>query len=464
MIVSTLLLSMQWFPIFISAICILSLWVFRWRHETLAAKYASWQNEAQAIEIATHNALYQFGLKRKKLRGQTIVENEDLKPNNDNYKPSYPTITIVIPVYKDEEQLKYLLPRLQKMQYNGKFEIIVSDQIASEDTHDIVRQYATDFPNLRYTRIPPSSRQIERRKLAITLGIKAARSEWVIIIKPHTVPETNDWLQHFAQNLDPEINFVETYYNYYDDGSLKARRAILERVRAFNLRLNAYEQGLILGSSPANYAVRKTWFIQQRGFAESLTLPFGEDSIFAYAHANANHSIMLCSPDTKLMEYLPNNKELLNRRIRRAETIKYILHMGWKKSAANSLTHRLHQSFLEKVIWCHPRWYCLREHFCSLFFYLFLFCFIFYTIWRTRSIIEECVYNLNYIYSDLIMLLFLFIFLFVPIRQLRCTLRALNERKYGLYIIFYDLLQPWKSLAISIKRSFYHDSFVHHKI
>lgn len=437
--------------------------MFRWRHDTLAAKYAQWQDEAQAIEAATHNALYRILPHRHRLRGQNVVggadgDSEPGKPEEE--KPAYPRISIVVPVHNDARQLEYLLPRLLGMPYNGKFEVIVADQIASEDNRDVVRRLETRHPTLRYTRIPASSRQIELRKLAITLGIKAARGEWVIVISPYTVPETDEWLQHFAQNLDPELNFVEAYYNYYDDGSLKARRAILERVRAFNLRLNAYEQGLVIGCASANYAVRKKWFVEESGFSDSLTLPFGEEAIFAYCHAEADHSMLLCSPDTKLTEYLPEDSEVTFRRIRFSETMRHIMRTGHSGTAAANGGNISHRPVMERLLWRHVRWYRLRERLCAVLAYVFLLSSSTYIAWRLWTDIAQRAYSAGFVVADIAMPMLVFLAIALPVFQLRKTLHALDERKYGLYVILYDLLQPWRALATGFRRRLLSGTFV----
>lgn len=437
--------------------------MFRWRHDTLAAKYAMWQDEAQTIEAATHNALYRILPHRHRLRGQNVVgaaDEENSADKQDDGKPAYPRISVVVPVHNDWRQLDYLLPRLLEMPYNGRFEVIVADQIASEDNRDVVRRLETRYPTLRYTRVPPSSRQIELRKLAITLGIKAARGEWAIVISPYTVPETSQWLQHFAQNLDSELNFVEAYYNYYDDGSLKARRAILERVRKFNLRLNAYEQGLVIGCASANYAVRKKWFVEENGFSDSLTLPFGEEAIFAYRHAEASHSMLLCSPDTKLTEYLPEDSEITNRRIRFSETMRHIMRTSYKDTAAANGATNGRRPVMERLLWRHVRWYRLRERLCQLLAYIFLLSSSACIAWRLWGDLARQAYSTACLGADTAMLVLVALSFVLPIFQLRKTLRALDERKYGLYIILYDLLQPWRALVTGFRRRMLSGTFV----
>lgn len=457
----------QWLPVGASALFLFLLWLFKWRHDTLAAKYARWQTEAQAIEVATHNALYKLWPVRRRTRAEraAVARGEQNADAADAQLP-YPFVSIVVPAGNNTKELEYLLPRLLRMQYDGKFEIVVADQLALDENHDAVSRLAYAARPVRYTRVPRSSRQIELHKLAITLGVKAAYGEWVIVISPHTVPENDEWLKHFAENLTPGIDFVEAYYNYYDDGSLKARRAIMERVRDFNLRLNAYEQGLVLGCSTANYAVRKTWFVQQGGFADSLTLPFGEETIFAYRHAVVERSTLLCSPDTKLTEYVPDGETLTLRRIFRAETFRQLLHLGRRHEArrgGNATPPRRH-SLPAIWLWRHAWWYRLRNRLCALLTYLLAATLTGYAAWRGFTDAAAGVYDTAQLWPDLAMIFALLLSIILPLYTLRRTLRALHERKYGLYILAYDLMQPWRSLATGIRRRLRRRTFVRRNI
>jgi len=402
------LLSLTALPIALlitSGVCLLMLFLWRWRYDGLAAKYAAWQCEGQAVEKATHAAV-------------------SGTPENTN--PPYPFISIVVPAHNQAHQLATLLPLLFEQRYEGNYEVIVADEISEDDTVDLMKQQMAVHPALRMTYVPRTSRQIELRKLAITLGIKAARGEWVVVVNPDTHPQTDLWLQHYAQNLDAALNMVEAYYNYGDNGSRKARRAIMERVRAFNMRLSAFEAGIVLGSETANYAVRRSWFLAQGGFADSLLLPFGEESLFAHFHAETDHTLLLCSADTKLIEELPSRHELNFRRVAVAETL-------------HRMTGR-------------ATWYRYREVLLSFALYLALFAIIFYAALRIASDVLASAYNLSLLWGDLLCLLFIVLTLTLPIALLRRSLRALSERKYGIYIWLFDALQPLRRMRVKWHR------------
>lgn len=391
---------------------ILAVFGLRWRHYSLARKYAHWQKEAQAVEVATHVALYD---------------------QSYNEVPVYPNISVVVPARNQATQLEAVLLKLLHQEYAGQFEVIVADQKSTDDTMDVVKRLQERYANLRLTYVPQSSRYIELRKLAVTLGIKASYSDWVIVVNPETVPVTKQWLQHYSENLLPDIDFVEAYYNYEYDESETARRAILERVRTLCQRLSAYENGCVLGCGTANFAVRKAWFIEQQGFADSLNIPFGEENIFAYNHAKPERTAYLCSPDTKLLEEMPTSHEMREQRICDAEA------NGMLKGAACK--------------------YRVRESAASVFLYAALSLNLLYGALRVWQDVENTVYSMSFVYTDVLSLLCWVSLFAIPALALRRSAKALGEMPFGVYVLWHELLQPWRNRLIAFARHLHRNDF-----
>lgn len=396
----------------VACIFILAIYLLRWRHYRLLRKYALWQHEAQEIEVATHIALYN---------------------QKSNEQPIYPKVSIVIPSRNQAEQLNILLPILLEQEYKGNYEVIVVDQKSSDDTSLVIKNFTNNYKNLRYTFVPTTSRHIELRKLAITLGIKASFSEWVIVLNPDTIPDSKCWLQHYAENLQPGVDFIRAYYNYENNGTNVSRCAIVERLRHFSIDLSAYEQGHILSCETANYAVRKKWFIEQQGFADSLTLPFGEERFFAYYHASSERTTMLCSSDTSVTEIMPNKQEIHEVRMYASEAKKYLKGINVR--------------------------YNMREVLSTCLLYLSTIIAAAYT--TLRAIHDICIayYSQEFIYTDSLCLLIWICLLVLPAWMLRIGAKAVKQNSFGLYIYLHELLEPWRSISTKWMRYIHKNEF-----
>ncbi len=394
----------------VATIALLLQYLLRLRHFQLVSKYVSWQAETQAVEQATQEALIS-GLDKSKIFVSLIV------PLNEH----------------NASQAESLVDLLFAQETDIPFEVILAEEDLSDEVKDVYHRRKKVYAQIRYTFVPDTSRYIERRKLAITLGIKASRGEWSIILNPETHPIDNRWLYHYMQNLTDDINFVEAYYNYENDGSRLSRRVIFDSVTDWVKRLNAYEKGCVLGCNTSNWAVRNSWFIAQNGFADSLNIVLGEEAIFSNRHATSDQTLLLCSPSTKLEEKIPSSKEMLIRSL-------------FKSEAKQHFAKGSNQ-------------YYRQESFATVLVYLFCFFILSYIVGRLTTIVNAPTYQVQWLYADVVAILLIVIGAVLPWCFIRRSLRMLNERKYGAYIFIYYLLRPFRSFSIEWERWLHKQEF-----
>lgn len=227
-------------------------------------------------------------------------------------------------------------------------------------------------------------------------------------------------LQHYAENLQPGVDFIRAYYNYEDNGTYISKCAIIERLRHYAIALSAYEHGHILDCETANYAVRKSWFIEQQGFADSLTLPFGEEKIFAYNHATAERTTMLCSADTGVTENMPDKHELHEFRMYASEAKRHLKGIATR--------------------------YSIREAIASILLYLSTFILTAYATLRATHDISHSCYSEPYLYTDLLSIVLGLCIIALPAWMMHIGAKAVKGKSYGPYIYFHELLLPWRNL------------------
>lgn len=345
----------------------------------------------------------------------------------------FPAVSIVVPARNQADRLEKLLPALFTQDYPEAFEVIVVDQKSTDDTPLLLKRQEQTYPHLRHSYVPATSRHIELRKLAVTLGIKAAYNEWVIVVNPDTIPASAQWLREYAAFLKPEYDFVEAYFNYDDNYSCIARRAIVERLRRFCFRLRAFRNGRVIGCEPANYAVRKEWFITQKGFADSLTLPFGEEYIFATRHADPARCRFLCSESTKLLEELPSRRELKAQRVRNAEVTRLLRH--------------------------DTRRYRWQESLASSFLFLALLSNLLYAACLYPRIEAALPYGYFFLCTDIMSLLCWLLLFTLPALLLRKSAAVAGEHFFLFYPLWFEIMQPFRNVLVGLSRRFRHTDF-----
>ena len=108
------------------------------------------------------------------------------------------TFSLVMTVHDQAEEIRNELPRLLEQQYED-YEVIVVDEHSSDETADLLNYMKTDHPQLYTTFLPKYQFQQFRRRLAFTLGVKAARKEWIVFTDLTTTPPSHTWLEELSE-------------------------------------------------------------------------------------------------------------------------------------------------------------------------------------------------------------------------------------------------------------------------
>ena len=134
--------------------------------------------------------------------------------NNTENKP---TFSIIIAVHDQAHELEQNLPQLLTQQYDGNYEVIVVDESSSDETSDVLKQLKDTHQHLYTTFLPKYQFQKNRRRLALTLGVKAAKYQWVIFTDINTLPPSDTWLQELAAFTIPPTELLLGYYRRKKD-------------------------------------------------------------------------------------------------------------------------------------------------------------------------------------------------------------------------------------------------------
>lgn len=120
--------------------------------------------------------------------------------------------SVIMTVYDNGAELEEHLKDFLTQDYPEGYEVIVVDESSTDDTDDVLTLHRQQFPHLYKTFLPKPHREITRKKLALTIGVKAAKNEWVIFGDIHSWPPSENWLKELSENLD---SMSELYLGYF---------------------------------------------------------------------------------------------------------------------------------------------------------------------------------------------------------------------------------------------------------
>lgn len=410
-------------------LCLLLTWRWRWRDYLLPFRIN--KHIAQDINGDTSMVL------------ETAPQPEDITA----FARPVPQVSLVIPCCNQVDVLRQNLPIFLSQNHQA-FEIIIVDEASTDETIEFVNYLSSEHPNLRSTFIPATSRYVDRRKLAITLGIRAARAPWVVITEANCQPVDASWLSLLSSHFSDEIDFVLGYANYINDGSATARSLIFNRLLRQIVRFRAaigFHQlwsknictptGKAFGGDIANMAVRKSWFLSNKGYADSLTVSCGEDDLLIDALSRPGRTAIETRKEATIMQTLPKRITLTTQETAHRETL--------------------------HCLSAHGHFFRYRESAATWTSWLFLLTFATYLFLRTASLIIEPLYSLENLPYDITAVLLAVLNICLPGCFLRRSVDSLGERRFcWIGMSLHALAQPFHTAMAKIRRFSHRHDFI----
>ena len=111
-------------------------------------------------------------------------------------------VSVIISSENEVMRLSKLLPWLLEKDYRT-FEVIVIKNGSTDEPDDVIESLKLKYDNLYCTYIPFSNdKDFGRRKLAYTLGAKAAKGDVLMFTEPHSIPVSSDWITLMPKGID----------------------------------------------------------------------------------------------------------------------------------------------------------------------------------------------------------------------------------------------------------------------
>lgn len=226
-----------------------------------------------------------FVYARKKDKSQVISEN-------------LPSVSVVIASKNESENLAKYLPAILEQDYPD-FEVIVVNMGSTDETDVLLKALNQKYTNLYHTYVPAEAENINEKKLALTLGIKAAKKDVVLFTEAYCVPVSDKWIQEFANEFSKGNDIVLGFCKLEIDKKMAMRKFILYDNMIHGIK---YLSLAILGKPfmgiGRNLAYRKEIFFEEKGFSSILNIEGGEDDLFINRIAKKRNVGVAISPES----------------------------------------------------------------------------------------------------------------------------------------------------------------------
>lgn len=221
----------------------------------------------------------------------------ETEPPEEIPPAALPAVSVIIYANDNAADLRRMLPVVLGQEYpEGKMEVIVVNDGSVDDVTDVVNYLGLQHKNLYITFVPPEAHNLSRKKLAVSLGIKAARNEVIVLTTAEAVPASRRWLRDMAFPFSAEGGAKDVVLGRAAVTGL--RRPMLRFDQAFQnaLWLSAALHGHPYRGTGFNLAYRRQLFFSAKGFSRSLNLHYGDDDLFVNQISTPDNTAAVLTP------------------------------------------------------------------------------------------------------------------------------------------------------------------------
>jgi glycosyltransferase involved in cell wall biosynthesis len=305
-------------------------------------------------------------------------------------------VSVVICARNQFNQLKENLPLILTQEYPD-FEVVVVNHASEDETEFLLSKMSEQYPQLKVVEIRQNLNFFEGKKFPLSIGIKSASYELLLLTDADCKPLNSKWIACMAAGFSNNTDIVLGYGSYAGSSNLLNR---LIRFDTVNIAIQYFSFALVgipyMGVG-RNMAYRKSLFYEKKGFTSHYEVLSGDDDLFINQAATRNNTRIIVSPESFILSQPKKSlEEWLTQKKRHLSTGRYY---RWK-----------HKFLLGLYT------------FSTIFFYLFL------------------VLQLALHYTIFLVLALFVLRLAIQLFVFRKTLARLNEKGIWLLVPFFEII------------------------
>jgi cellulose synthase/poly-beta-1,6-N-acetylglucosamine synthase-like glycosyltransferase len=213
-----------------------------------------------------------------------------------------------------------LIPKLFEQDY-PKFDVMIVNDQSSDRTKRLLEDLMIRYPKLRSVTIKYTPKHVTAKKFAITLGIKVAKNDVILLTDADSLPNTDQWIRKMTAPVREEGKTFAIGFSSY----LEKSGALNQWIQFDNILKALFYISFGLWKAPfmgtgKNLCYRKSFFMEVKGFKGFWGIEGGDDSIFVNTYANGSNTkvvidskaITLSAPKENWKEYIQHEKHQLH--------------------------------------------------------------------------------------------------------------------------------------------------------
>jgi glycosyltransferase involved in cell wall biosynthesis len=199
-------------------------------------------------------------------------------------------ISVIVCAKNEEENVAKFIPLLAEQNYPD-FEIVLIDDASSDTTLELFEAFEKEYSNIRLVKVENNEAFWGNKKYALTLGIKAAKKEYLLFTDADCYPTSKEWITAMSSQFTMQKTIVLGYGGYE-----KIANSLLNKIIRFETLLTAIQYfswakiGQPYMGVGRNLAYKKEVFFNVNGFINHIQVRSGDDDLFINEAATSKNT------------------------------------------------------------------------------------------------------------------------------------------------------------------------------
>ena len=209
-----------------------------------------------------------------------------------------PAVSVIVCAHNEYDNLQDYLSILLEQDYPC-YEVIVVDDCSEDGSDLLLERWSRQYGNLYHTFVPRGARVLSNKKLALTIGIKAAHHDYLLLTDADCRPESKFWIREIMQGFSNEQTELVLGFSPYFE-----KKGLLNHIIGYDTLFNGLQyMGMARAGKPymgvgRNLAYKRETFFSVGGFKGLLGNRAGDDDLFVNRIANAANTVVVNNPNS----------------------------------------------------------------------------------------------------------------------------------------------------------------------
>lgn len=209
-----------------------------------------------------------------------------------------PAVSVIVCAHNEYDNLQDYLSILLEQDYPC-YEVIVVDDSSEDGSDLLLERWSQQYGNLYHTFVPHGARVLSNKKLALTIGIKAAHHDYLLLTDADCRPESKHWIREMMKGFSNEQTELVLGFSPYFE-----KKGLLNHIIGYDTLFNGLQyMGMARAGKPymgvgRNLAYKRETFFSVGGFKGLLGNRAGDDDLFVNRIANAANTVVVNNPNS----------------------------------------------------------------------------------------------------------------------------------------------------------------------